>query len=219
MMMCSAVTSLGRPCVVIFDLVRADELADAHLVLHVVLPEQVADAVLELVGDLAGAADDLGEIDLEVVEGDAGSAASVRMLADECAVFEQGLGGDAAPVEAGAAEVFLFDAEDAFLELPRADGGGVTGGAAADDDDVVLVVSGFGGVGLGRRLRAQAGDLRRVGRADVALERAPAAAGVARWWLRRGGAGSVFLFDFRGIFLACRDDGDQLRQPGPSAPP
>ena len=62
--------------------------------------------------------------------------------ADEGAVFEQGLGGDAAPVQADAAEVVLLDAEDSFLELAGADGGGITGGAAADDDDVVVVSHG-----------------------------------------------------------------------------
>ena len=64
-------------------------------------------------------------------------------LADERAVFKQRLGGDAAPVQAGAAEVFLLDAEDALLELAGADGGGIAGGAAADDDDVVVVVAGL----------------------------------------------------------------------------
>ena len=48
------------------------------------------------------------------------------------------LGGDAAPVEAGAAElVGLFDERDFEAELRGADGAGVAGGAAADDCEVV----------------------------------------------------------------------------------
>jgi hypothetical protein len=75
---------------------------------------------------------------LKIVETDAMLGGFGFHLADECAVFQQGLGGNAAPVQAGAAEVFLLDAEDFFLQLPRADGGGITGGAAAEDEDVVV---------------------------------------------------------------------------------
>ena len=51
---------------------------------------------------------------------------------------EHGLGGDAAPVEAGTAElVSLFNERDLEAELCGGDGAGVAGGAAADDYEVV----------------------------------------------------------------------------------
>ena len=166
-----------------FTLCGPSELAGAHLVLHLVLLEQVADALLQLVGDAAAAADDLGEVDLQVVERDAALGGFGADLADEAAVFEQRLGRDAAPVEAGAAEVFLLDAEDALFELPGADGGRVTGGAAADDDDVeVVALSGWSGAA-----------------GDFALGRRGAA------WLRRGLAGSRRRrLRFRGRRCGCR---------------
>src|SRR4051812_16185887 len=124
-----------------------EQRAGSDLALHLVLPEQARDAFTELVGDRAAAADHLGEIDLDVADGDAVRGGVVADSADELAVLEQRLGRDAAPVEARAAKVFLLDAQDALLELPGADGGGVTAGAAADDHDVVLVAGGVGARG------------------------------------------------------------------------
>ena len=55
---------------------------------------------------------------------------------------EEGLGGDAADVEAGAAEAdligfgSLLDDRDLFAELGRADRADVAAGAGADDDEV-----------------------------------------------------------------------------------
>ena len=50
---------------------------------------------------------------------------------------QQGLGGDAAPVEAGASETFLgLHQRDAQAELGGADGGGGAAGAAADDYEI-----------------------------------------------------------------------------------
>src|SRR5205807_9193625 len=103
--------------------------------------EQVGDAAGELFGDGAAAADDLGEVNADVAgEFEAAVLGFGADLAGERAVLEQRLGRNAAPIEAGAAEVFLLDAEDAFLELSGADGGGVAGGTPADHDDVELVI-------------------------------------------------------------------------------
>ena len=55
----------------------------------------------------------------------------------EFRVFQEGLGGDAAPVEAGAAGAVRFDASDGFSELGGADGGDVAGWAATDDNEIV----------------------------------------------------------------------------------
>ena len=52
--------------------------------------------------------------------------------------IEQGLGGDAADVEAGAAEEFALDAGDLQAELGGADGGGVSARAGADDDEIEI---------------------------------------------------------------------------------
>ena len=79
------------------------------------------------------ARDDLREVELEVLERHAVLRGFGAELADEGAVVEQRLGGDAAPVQAGAAEVFFFDAEDFLLELPGADGSGVTRGAVGNN--------------------------------------------------------------------------------------
>jgi hypothetical protein len=49
---------------------------------------------------------------------------------------QQGLGGNAAPVEADAAEIRALDDRGLEAELRRADGGDVTAGAGADDQDV-----------------------------------------------------------------------------------
>ena len=53
-------------------------------------------------------------------------------------VEQQGLGGNATPVQAGAPQ-FLFTLDQGNLQpvLPGADGGGVSTGAAANDDYVV----------------------------------------------------------------------------------
>ena len=51
---------------------------------------------------------------------------------------EHGLGGNAAPVQAGAAElVGLLDERDLQAKLRGANGAGIAGGAAADDDEVI----------------------------------------------------------------------------------
>ena len=60
-------------------------------------------------------------------------------------MLEQRLGGDAAPVQAGAAEHRLpFDDGGLQAELGGADRGDVAAGAGADDDDVVFVGHGAG---------------------------------------------------------------------------
>ena len=50
--------------------------------------------------------------------------------------FEQGFGGDTAPVEADAAEAFALDDGGVEAELGGADGSYIAAGAAADNDEV-----------------------------------------------------------------------------------
>ena len=62
----------------------------------------------------------------------------VLQVVPDFGVEEQSLGGDAAHVQAGAAEdVCGFDERDLEAELPAANGGGVAGRSAADDCHVV----------------------------------------------------------------------------------
>ena len=62
------------------------------------------------------------------------------MRAKASADGDQRLGGDAAPVQAGAAELFLFDDGDGRAELRGADGGGIAARAGADDYDVKVSI-------------------------------------------------------------------------------
>ena len=59
--------------------------------------------------------------------------------ADDLGVAEDGLGGDAAPVEADAAEGVALDDDGCEAELGGADGGDVAAGPRADDGELVLV--------------------------------------------------------------------------------
>ena len=61
-----------------------------------------------------------------------------RTRFDDLGVPEQRLAGDAAPVQAEAADALLLDQHDALAELRGADRGDVAAGPAADDGDVVL---------------------------------------------------------------------------------
>ena len=106
-----------------------------------VLLEQELDA-------LGQAADDpvLPLLHLRHVDRDRGLADGnppfLRVLDDlqRVRVLEQGLGGNAPPQQAGAAErLLLLDDGDLQAELRGADGGHVPAGARADDDDVIFV--------------------------------------------------------------------------------
>ena len=69
---------------------------------------------------------------------------------NECGRVEQRLGGDAADVEAGAAEgLALLDDGSLQAELRRPDGADIAARAGADDDEIV----GHGFAPLGRRDR------------------------------------------------------------------
>src|SRR2546423_1701892 len=109
------------------------------------------DAVAELSGDLPAAPDDLRKIDLHIAHRYAVLPRIGPQLANECPVFEQRFGGDAAQVGARPAEVFLLDAEHALFQLARADGGRVAARPAADDDQIKVVS--FLRNGLRSRLR------------------------------------------------------------------
>src|SRR5258706_16311327 len=113
------------------------------------------DAVAKLSGNWPAAPDDLRKIDLHIPHRDAMLAGTCTELADECPVFEQRFGRDAAPVKARPAEVFLLNAENALFQLTRANGRRVAAGPAADDDQIKVVI--FLRTGLRCRLRLGCG--------------------------------------------------------------
>src|SRR5690606_31601618 len=79
--------------------------------------------------------------DVDAVEGgpDAELGAVARGVGDLGGV-EQGLGRDAADVQAGAAELVLLDQGDAEPELGGMQGAGIAAAARSQDDDVVRLV-------------------------------------------------------------------------------
>ena len=104
---------------------------------HVVLLEQVAYAVGEPLDDRAAAVHGVAEVELEVVEADAvlfGVAERIEHLG----VLQQRLAGDAAPVEADAAQFAVFHHRRAHTELARADGGDVTARPRTENQHVVI---------------------------------------------------------------------------------
>ena len=84
------------------------------------------------------AADHLGEVPARLAA-EAELRAVVLDQLDQVGVGQEGLGRDAAPVEADAAQLVALDAEHALLELGGADRAGVTRGPAADHHNVIIV--------------------------------------------------------------------------------
>jgi hypothetical protein len=83
---------------------------------------------------------DGGPVELAGVDAFDAEFFGVFQVIPEFGVEEQRLGGNAADVQAGAAEESVFFDERGFQAvLAGADGGGVSGGAAADDGDVIIV--------------------------------------------------------------------------------
>src|SRR5690606_31140541 len=96
---------------------------------------QEADALIQLFGHAARTLDDGVE-----VERRAGRRQTVVLQVAQAlellARLQQGLGGDAAPVQADAAQVLALDDSDLLAQLAGADGRDVTAGARADDDEI-----------------------------------------------------------------------------------
>ena len=76
---------------------------------------------------------------LDVADGDVEVVGLVLDLVIQLGPGDEGLGGDAAPVQADAAELVTLDTGHAEAQLGGADGGDVAGGAAADDDEVEVL--------------------------------------------------------------------------------
>ena len=132
------------------DLARLGDLAPALDVIDLVLLEEKFDAAGQFLGNLARAFHHGAPVVGEAVDAEAELARLVSEGVVELGGLEQGLGRDAAPVEAGATGAVGFDAGDFFTELGGANGGDVAGRAAPNDNQIVG--HRIGGVGLRRNL-------------------------------------------------------------------
>ena len=94
------------------------QLRGARDRVDLVLLEQEADALGDLVGDIARALDHRGEVDADVVDEDAELFRALRVL-EHLGGLQQRLGRDAAPVEADAAEALALDARGAAGRVAR----------------------------------------------------------------------------------------------------
>ena len=127
----------------------ADERGDLAL-LH-----EPLEALPQLIDDLLLAGLGLGEVDRWRDPATIpNSLAPVHGAVDRRRLQEL-LGRDAAPVQAGAADLGLLDHGDVETRQAAAQGGGVAGGTAADDDDIELLGRGDhlleNGSNVGRR--------------------------------------------------------------------
>ena len=118
---------------------RVRQPASTLHVLDIVLPQQHPDARGESPDHAAAAVDRLAEVVLEVVDGEAELLGPVEQ-AEHLRVLEQRLAGNAAPVEADAAELRLLHQRRPQAELARAYGRHVASGAAADYRHVEVIV-------------------------------------------------------------------------------
>ena len=84
----------------------------------------------------------MGNVELNVVSAKTEGVEVLQGVPDFGA-FEHSFGGDAAPVQADAAQVLLLDQGRAQAQLGGANGRHVTAGATADDEYIVFI--GHGG--------------------------------------------------------------------------
>ena len=176
--MCLAASSAtGLPSLVTDSLPWPGQLAVAVEHRDLVLLHQVLHAARELPGDAAAALDHLGEVEADVVGGEAIGIQRVQQVVD-LARAQQRLGRDAAPVEADAAEVLALHQRGLHAELGGADRGDIAAGAAADHDEVeVCSAMASGSLPAARAASAVAGR--------GAAGSSPRAASGRRWRGRR----------------------------------
>jgi hypothetical protein len=121
------------------DLARPGERGEPEHRRDAIFLEEERDAVRVGLHHLVLALHHLREVEVDFGQDDAVAGRLVLGLVEELAGIEQGLAGDAADVEAGAAErlvLALVDAGDFLAELGRPDRGDVPARPAADDDQI-----------------------------------------------------------------------------------
>ncbi len=127
------------------DLAAAEQLAEAEQAGDLVALEQHLDAAGVGLAHRVAARLHFLQVQLDLAYADAVHGELVLGAVVQLGRFEQGLGGDAAGIEAGAAEGLravgvdpAVDAQRLHAQLGSADRRGVAAGTAADDDDVVV---------------------------------------------------------------------------------
>ena len=98
--------------------------------------QQALDAAGELFGNVVLMGNDLREIHLDPGDLHADVLTLIPDVLHQFGGVQQALGGDAADIQAGAAQMLLFDQGDFRAQLSRPDGGHIAAGAAADDNDL-----------------------------------------------------------------------------------
>ena len=119
------------------DGVRRHEAASALDEGHVAALHEALQALVELADDAVAVLVDLGHVD--ALEGRA-HAEGVALLGavSDLGRMQQGLGGDAASMQAGASELVLVDEDDRHAQLGCTQGAGIATAAAAEDYQVCI---------------------------------------------------------------------------------
>ena len=139
------------------ELLRGDEGRLAVDLLDLIELQEPRDAARQLLGDGVLVSDDLREVDVHALDLDADVLALLLNLGDELRRVQQALRGDAADVQARAAEILFFDHGDLRPELRGADRRHIPAGPAADDNDILHTAP---------RIRAESLRATVAGRAD-----------------------------------------------------
>ena len=128
----------GAVCLLDRELARCHKLGFAVDLCDLVCLEQASDTAGQLLGDGILMCDDLGEVDGDIVHFHADVLALMLDVLNQLCAVQQALGGDAAHVQAGAAQVLLFDDSDLCAQLSQTDGSHIAARAAADDDHTLV---------------------------------------------------------------------------------
>ena len=107
-------------------------------VVDLVFLEEELDARRVFVGDIAGTGDDFGPVEAEAVEFEPELCGPLVHRLEQLGIAQESFGGDATPVQAGAARAFLFNTRHFFTELGRANRADIPRRASADDNQVVV---------------------------------------------------------------------------------
>ena len=118
-------------------LLFAGELGGAVHLLDLVQLQQTGYAAGQLLADGVLVGDDLGEVDLHTLDLYADILALGPDLLHQLGGVQQALGGDAAHVQAGAAQILLFNNGHVRAQLCGTDGRHISAGAAADNNDLL----------------------------------------------------------------------------------
>ena len=132
----------GFAAAVFFDAdgVWVYELCEAFDVVDFVLFEEATDAAAEGGDGFVAVGGHFFEVEADFSFHFDAVLAGDFDIVESFGTGDHGLGGDASPVETGAAEKFLLDDGDVCTELGCADGGDVSAGAGANDNHICVEV-------------------------------------------------------------------------------